>query len=207
MKLAFVFLGLAILVLGKGTNAQSGEPSQPKQENNETVSLAQSAQQPKQQQPQEPRLLLPDTPIPTAPSPVDGPSPCPGGVGKPCALLAGRSYFPDRSHMTQHDRTWQDSLKNPVILAGVAANIGAAIWDYRTTRACLDAYKGHEINPLMGQSRAQEVSVSIGLAAILYLDAAMLKKSGHGNFALGVLAVGSLVHIAAATHNHAYCPN
>jgi hypothetical protein len=209
MKLAIVFLGLAILAAGKGTRAQSGEPSKPEQAKTEATPLTQPVEQPEQSQrvQQEPRQILPDNPIPTAPSPVDGPYPCPGGVGKPCALLAGRSFFPDLSRMTQHESSLKDSLKNPVMLAGMGSNFAALIWDYKTTRAGIDSGRCKEGNPLMGQSRAQELGVGLSLTAVVYLSAAILKKEGRGNTAFGILAAGALLHVAAAAHNRAVCSN
>src|SRR5437867_536839 len=53
--------------------------------------------------PQSPSRDLPDAPIPVLPRKQDGPQPCPAGDGMPCALLGGRLYFRDRSHMTEHD--------------------------------------------------------------------------------------------------------
>lgn len=124
--------------------------------------------------------------------------PCPAGDGKPCALLGGRLYFRDRSHMTEHDKTWGDALKNPLILGAVAANLGAFVWDYRETRACIDAHQCTEANPIMGQSRAQELTVGIGLTATFYFLAAKLKQHGNGNAAFGLLSGNALMHVYEA---------
>jgi hypothetical protein len=78
---------------------------------------------------QNPRRNLPDAPIPILPNRQDGPMPCPAGIGKPCALLGGRLYFSDPSHMTQHDKSWVAGLRNPMILAGVAVNTATFVWD------------------------------------------------------------------------------
>jgi hypothetical protein len=201
MKLVAVILGLAILGLTEQAKAQSTEPSKPEQQGAEVIPAPQISAL------QDPRAILPDAPIPTAISPIDGPYPCPGGIGKPCALLGGRAYFLDLSQMTQHDRSWKDSLRNPALLIGEAANIGAAVWDYKTTRVCIDTHRGYEANPLMGQSRVQEIGVSIGLNVVLYLLAAKLKKDGNGNIALAILGAGTSLHVAAASHNRSICSN
>ena len=143
---------------------------------------------------------LPDAPIPTLPSSQDGPMPCPAGIGKPCALLGGRLYFSDPSHMTEHDKTWFDALKNPLILGGIIADAGAAVWDLRTTRACIDNHTCKEANPLMGQSLAQQVTVGTGLNAILYYAAVRMKQRGKGNTALFFLAANAGLHVFFATY-------
>ncbi len=149
---------------------------------------------------QTPGRDLPDAPIPILPSKQDGPMPCPAGNGKPCALLGGRLYFRDISHMTQHDKTWVDALKNPLMLGGLAVNLGATIWDYRATRACIDSHRCTEANPLMGQSRAQELAVGFGLTATIYFLAAKLKQHGNGNGAFTLLAAGATNHAYQALH-------
>lgn len=116
----------------------------------------------------------------------------------PCALLGGRLYFRDRSHMTEHDKTWGDALKNPMILGAVTANLGAAVWDYRATRACINAHRCTEANPIMGQSAAQELAVCFGLTTTFYFLAAKLKQHGNGNAAFGLLSGNALMHVYQA---------
>lgn len=156
-----------------------------------------------EQDPKTPAGDLPDAPIPILPNRQDGPMPCPFGDGKPCALLGGRLYFKDLSHMTEHDKTWGDALKNPLILGGLLVNLGATIWDYRATRACIDSHRCTEGNPLMGQSRAQELSVGFSLTATLYFLAAKLKQHGKGNAAFMVLSAGAANHAYQALHAQA----
>lgn len=137
---------------------------------------------------------LPDALIPVLPSRQDGPMPCPAGVGKPCALLGGRLYFSDSSHMTEHDKTWSHALKNPLMLSGLAVNLATAVWDYRASRACIDSHRCTEGNPLMGQSRAQELSVGVGLTATFYFLSVKLKQRGKGNWALALLSGNAFIH-------------
>jgi hypothetical protein len=149
--------------------------------------------------------ILPDAPIPVLPGLQDGPLPCPAGVGKPCALLGGRLYFRDPVHFTEHDKSWADAMKNKGMLFGVSMNVAAAVWDYETTRQCIDAHRGKEANPLMGQSRAQELSVGISISALTYYMAGKLKEQGGGNYAFGVLWGGTMLHFFAGAHNWAAC--
>jgi hypothetical protein len=158
-----------------------------------------------QPQQQEGGRVLPDAPIPVLPNIQDGPLPCPAGVGRSCALLGGRLYFRDPIHMTEHDKSWAHAMKNKGILLGVSMNVGAAIWDYKTTRHCVDTHRGKEGNPLMGQSRAQELSVVISLSALTYYFIGKLKEQGEGNYAFGVLWGGTLLHFAAGAHNWSVC--
>jgi hypothetical protein len=144
--------------------------------------------------PQTPGRDLPEAPIPILSSKQDGPMPCPAGNGKPCALLGGRLYFRDLSHMTEHDKTWVDAMKNPLMLGGLVVNFGTAVWDYRATRACIDSHRCKEANPLMGQSRAQELAVGFGLTATFYFLAAKLKQSGNGNAAFALLSGNAFLH-------------
>ena len=126
--------------------------------------------------------------------------PCPAGDGRPCALLGGRLYFRDPSHMTEHDKTWVDALKNPLMLGGIAVNLGTALWDYRATRACIDAHRCTEGNPLMGQSRAQELTVGFGLTATFYFLAAKLNQRVNGNTAFALLSANATMHAYQALH-------
>jgi len=144
---------------------------------------------------------LPDAPIPILPQTQDGPMPCPAGVGLPCSLLGGRLYFSDPSHMTEHDKTGFDALKNPMILGGILFNEAALVWDYRSTRACIAAHRCKEGNPIMGQSPAQELGVGLSLSAFQIYNVVRLKQHGKGNTALFILATGAVLHTFAAAHN------
>lgn len=148
---------------------------------------------------QNPKRELPDAPIPILPNRQDGPMPCPAGIGRPCALLGGRLYFNDPSHMTEHDKSWVQAAKNPMILAGIGINLAGDIWDYKATRGCISRHVCREANPLMGQSRAQQVSVSAALNVTLYFLAVQLKQRGEGNYAFAVLVGGALMHVYFAS--------
>ena len=149
---------------------------------------------------------LPDAPKPVQPvQPALGPTPCPAGVGKPCALLGGRAFFPDPVHMTEHDKSWKDAMKNRGILLGIGMNTAATVWDYKTTRHCIDTHRGKEGNPLMGQSRAQELGVGISLTGVTYFLAGKLKEQGSGNYAFGVLWGGTMLHFFEGAHSWSVC--
>jgi len=149
--------------------------------------------------------ILSDSPIPVLPNIQDGPFPCPAGEGRPCALLGGRLYFRDPAHMTEHDKSWADAMKNKGMLLGMSLNAAALVWDYKTTRHCVDTHRGKEGNPLMGQTRAQELGVGISLSAFAYFLSGKLKEHGDGNYAFGVLWSGTLLHVFAGAHNWATC--
>ena len=156
---------------------------------------------------QESNRVLPDAPIPVLPNIQDGPLPCPAGVGRSCALLGGRLYFRDPAHMTEHDKSWTHAMTNKGMLLGMAMNAAAAVWDYKTTRHCIDTHRGKEGNPLMGQSQAQELSVGIGLTALTFFSAGKLKKQGDGNYAFAALWGGTALHFFAGAHAWAVCHN
>jgi hypothetical protein len=148
---------------------------------------------------------LPDAPIPVIPNIQDGPLPCPAGEGRSCALLGGRLYFRDPVHFTEHDKSWADAMKNKGMLLGMSTNAAAMVWDYRTTRHCVETHRGKEGNPLMGNSQAQELGVGISLTALTYFISGKLKKQGDGNYAFGVLWGGTMLHVLAGAHNWATC--
>src|SRR5690349_177814 len=110
MKDALV--GLAVMLLSAGyTRAQTANLTNPLIDT-QSSEIRATLIEPGQQTPGRDLPDVPDAPIPILPSKQDGPMPCPAGIGKPCALLGGRLYFRDISHMTQHDLTWVDALKN-----------------------------------------------------------------------------------------------
>jgi hypothetical protein len=146
---------------------------------------------------------LPDASKPIQPNPQ--PSPCPQGVGKPCASLGGRLYFPDILHMTEHDRSWGRAMSHPAMIVGTLLNVGAAAWDYQTTRYCIEHGAGREANPIMGQSRAQELAVGIGITAFSTWATGKLKENGDGNRAFFIQWTGTALHFLAAAHNRAVC--
>jgi len=192
--------GLGMLLLSASlTHAQTGaNTSRPQLFETQSLPISLALIEPGQQ---DPVKDLPDAPIPILPQKQDGPMPCPAGVGLPCSLLGGRLYFSDPSHMTQHDKTWFDALKNPMILGGILFNEAALVWDYRTTRACIDVHHCKEGNPIMGQSRAQELGVGLSLNAFQIYNVTRLKQHGKGNAALFLMATGAVLHAFAAAHN------
>jgi hypothetical protein len=152
--------------------------------------------------------VLPDAPKPIQPVlPVPAATPCPAGVGKPCALLGGRLYFRDPGHMTEHDKSWADAMKSKGILLGVTLNAASFVFDYKTTRHCIDTHQGAEGNPLMGQSRAQELSVGISVTALAYFFSGKAKEQGQGNIAFAILAGGTALHLYEGSRAWAICHN
>jgi hypothetical protein len=96
--------------------------------------------------------------------------------------------------MTEHDMTWFRALRNPMILIGLTVNLATNVWDYRATRACIANHRCKVGNPLLGQSRDQEISVGISLNAIVWFSAAKMKQEGRGNLALAILSAGAFSH-------------
>ena len=155
---------------------------------------------------QEPSRILRDKPIPVLPSLQDGPAPCPSGNGESCALLGGRAYFTDPIHMTEHDATWAKAARNPAMLVGFTLNLAATVADIEGTQACLRRHTCTEANPLFGSnpSRARSYGIGIPLDLVAYAALALLKKSGQGNPAFGILWGSTVAHIYFASAGFTY---
>jgi hypothetical protein len=151
---------------------------------------------------EQPGQVLPDAPIPVLPGIQDGPFPCPAGVGKPCALLGGRLYFRDPSHMTEHDLTWGKAMRNPMMVVGGLLNLASLIADAEGTQACLHAHTCTEGNPIWGAhpSRAKMYGFGIPLEFCLYSISASMKKRGRGNTAFVMLWSDTILHVYLAAH-------
>jgi hypothetical protein len=149
--------------------------------------------------------VLPDAPIPVLPNIQHGPLPCPAGIGKSCALLGGRLYFNDPSHMTEHDATLGKAMRNPMMVVGGVLNLASTIADIEGTQACLNAHTCREGNPLFGAypSRARAYGLGIPMTFATYLMDAWLKKHGEGNLGFGLLWGGTLSHVYEAAHGFA----
>ena len=150
---------------------------------------------------QEPRLVTPENLIPVSPDPIDGPTPCPAGVGKPCSLLGGRIYFSDPLRMTEHDPKWAVAMKNRGLIAGEILNLAATIADIEGTEACLHRHTCREGNPLFGSnpSRARAYGIGVPLNFALYSLAGCMKKSGQGNLAFALVWGGTAAHVYEAS--------
>jgi hypothetical protein len=144
--------------------------------------------------------ILPEAPIPKSPA-----SPCPAGYGKPCAFLNGNLYARDRFHLREYDRSWTKALSNPAIITSTAVLTTALVVDYKTTRFCIDRHLAREANPLMGQSRKQELGVGLGLLTAGVLATAKLKSQGHGDTAILIQSMGTIAHLMAAYQNAVVC--
>jgi hypothetical protein len=151
--------------------------------------------------------ILPDAPIPILPSIQDGPFPCPAGVGKPCALLGGRLYFSDPSHMTEHDATWGKAMRNRLMVVGGILNIASAIADIEATQSCLRANTCREGNPIFGPSRARQYGLGIPITLADLSLAGYLKKHGNGNWAFAVIWGGTVMHAYLATRGASLASN
>jgi hypothetical protein len=146
----------------------------------------------------QPRAILPDAPIakPTA-------TVCPDGFRKPCALLGGQLYWP--SSLKEHDRSWARAMSHPPIFVMASLLAASFVADYKTTRYCVDRGFGHEGNPLMGQSRAQELSVGLAATGVSIWGIGELKRQGDGSMAVFAAFGGIALHTYAAYHNAVAC--
>jgi hypothetical protein len=167
-----------------------------------SLPLARSQPQPLQH---ERNRVLPDAPIPVLPNIQDGPLPCPAGIARPCALLGGRVYFRDPSHMTEHDATLGKAMRNPMMVVGGLLSLAATIADIEGTNACIQAHTCREGTPLYGAypSRAKAYGIGIPVTLVIYTMSSWLKKRGDGNFAFGLLWGGTIGHIYQAAHGFA----
>jgi len=148
------------------------------------------------EQQQSTSVVPPEDPKPKELVPPDGPAPCPLGIGKPCALLGGRLYFRDPFHMTQHDATWAQAMKNRLLITGEIFNLASDIADIEATQACLHAHTCVEGNPIFGKhpSRAVAYGISMPINFAVYSMCGWLKAKGKGNYAFGVLWGGTSAH-------------
>jgi hypothetical protein len=148
---------------------------------------------------------LPDAPIPVLPNIQDGPFPCPAGIGKSCALLGGRLYFRDPYHMTEHNETWGQAMRNPLMVVGGLVNLAALIADAEATEACLHARTCTEGNPILGShpSRAKAYGITLPMEFALYSMSAWMKKRGRGNVAFAILWSGTMLHVYEAAQGFA----
>jgi hypothetical protein len=149
--------------------------------------------------------ILPDGSIAVLPNNQDGPLPCPTGIGKPCALLGGRLYFNDPSHMTEHDATLGKAMRNPMMVVGGLFNLASTIADIEGTQACLSAHACTEGNPMFGRNPSRARSYGLGMPMIfaVYAMSSWMKKHGEGNLAFGLLWGGTMTHVYEAAHAYA----
>jgi len=140
---------------------------------------------PTQPEPQNPHPVLPDSPIPIVPNLQDGPFPCPFGNGRPCALLGGRLYFRDLSHLTEHDATGK-AMRNPLMLVGEGLRLASAIADAEGSQACQHVHTCREGNPLLGSnpSRAESYGLLVPFEVGTFVLESWLKKHGRGTLCL-----------------------
>jgi hypothetical protein len=193
---------LAALLFFEATGSHAQTPSssvQPLPIHTEYVDVGPALVQPDETSPTR-GDIRPEAPIPKSPA-----SPCPAGYWKPCAFLSGNLYARDRFHLSEYDRSWTKALSNPAIITSTAVLTTAVVMDYKTTRYCIDRHLAREGNPLMGQSRKQELGVGLGLLTASVLATARLKSQGHGNSAILIQMVGTMAHSYFAYQNAVLC--
>ncbi len=124
---------------------------------------------------------LPETPTPKSPTEKD--SPCPNGIGKPCAALGGHLYFVAPFHMDEPDKTWCQAMSHPLMWTTSALLIGLTVKQLVETDRCINANKP-ACNLVFRKNRAATYAVNIPLTAAMIWHAGKLKQSGHGSKAL-----------------------
>jgi len=142
---------------------------------------------------------LPDSPRPAISS--QEPVPCPAGVGRPCALLGGMRFYP--VELTQHEKSWWDSMKKPSMIFASCFLIGGTMLDVIITEKYANQKGLRESNPLFGPhpgpARIWGTAMPL-LVFQLYLQGKM-KKDGHGVAALAFSTASGLLHSYLAHHN------
>lgn len=167
----------------------------------EPVQLSSTLIEPSQPAPVQPEIvtILPEAPIAKPATPL-----CSGGIGKPCTVSGGRIFAP-KFFRSRDEQTWAGAMSRPSMLVASSLLVASFVMDYKTTRYCVDHHMGHEANPLMGNSRAQELSVGIGFTTASIWAAGKLKEDGDGKVALVGLFLTTALHGAAAAHNAVAC--
>jgi hypothetical protein len=141
--------------------------------------------------------VRPDHPTPQIePIHTDEDSACPSGVGKPCAFLGGRLYYPDLWKMTQHDRTWLDAMRHPPIVAASVLLVASTVFDIEGTDHCLAWHACRESNPINPKTpdRPRQYATTMAGNALGIYFLGRAKQHGKGNFAFYMLYAISAAH-------------
>lgn len=165
------------------------------------VQLSSTLIEPSDPQPIHPAIvaILPEAPIAKPVTPL-----CSSDFRKPCTLTGGRTYAP-KFFRSRDEQTWVGAMTRPSMLVTSSLLVASFVMDYKTTRYCVDHHLGHEGNPLMGDSRAQELAVGIGFTSASIWAAGKLKEDGDGKVAFIGLFATTALHAAAAAHNAVVC--
>jgi hypothetical protein len=138
-------------------------------------------------------IELPDAPMPKDLAHERGP--CPAGNNMPCALLGGYRFY-ERTTLTEHDKTWGQAMKRPIMWVSATALVLSTAYDIEGTQACLKAHACSEGNPIMGKhpSRARMCGTAMPVNAITIFAMGKLKKQGHGYAAVFIASILSFTH-------------
>jgi hypothetical protein len=140
------------------------------------------------------RRKLPDSPKPNR-GRLQEDNACPDGEGNPCALLGGRVYFRDSWHLTEHQGSWWQAYKTPGMMLSTTMLFASTVVDIEGTQHCLAAGACRELNPVMGNTRAQQYGVAIPMDAFATWVAVREKQRGRGVLPFFVLWSLSSVHL------------
>jgi hypothetical protein len=156
------------------------------------------------------RETLPNSPVakiePTTVKPTGKPdvtdenSMCPAGVGKPCALLGGRKFYPDLWHMREHDRNWGDAMKHPAMIGISALLLASTVLDIEGVDHCLPSHGCSEENPLFprGVDRPRQYATAMSINALAIYGLGYGKRRGKGNRVFITLLGASFYHLGQA---------
>ena len=120
-----------------------------------------------------------------------------------CDSWERRLYWP-RS-LARHDESWGKAMMNPAVFTASSLLLASFITDYKTTRYCVDRRLGREANPLLGQHRAQELTVGLSLTAVSIWAVGVAKKNGDGHIAIVGESMITILHALASAHNAVVC--
>lgn len=76
--------------------------------------------------------------------------------------------------------------------------VGSGIADTVATQHCIGNHTCREGNPLLGQSKAQQIAVGGAAAALVFVAATKLRQEGHGTLALALYTIPTVLHVTFA---------
>jgi hypothetical protein len=126
---------------------------------------------------------------------IDERRPCSRDSGKPCAIPAGRSYF------SPHSRSWTAAATSAGMVLALGLLTVSTVADIETTQSCIRAATCKEVNPFLGQSRAQQYSVAMSINALAFWATAEDKRHGRSILPYSILWGAIAMHATLAAHN------
>jgi hypothetical protein len=97
--------------------------------------------------------------------------------------------LPTPFHLDEHDRSWGQAMRNPLVLSGSLALAGLTSLQLIKTDHCIDANKP-ACNLLTGKNRGAAYAVNVPLTAGIIWAAGKLKQEGKSTGLLFLLTAG-----------------